>query len=121
MSNETQELYNIINSIVDKKFNTSNLVTPVKSATVISYNSSTGYAVVNFPSDTTNVSLINLSGQNLNTGDIVEVTIKGNNMTNAYISANRNNTSVCTGASGTFTTANGKTVTVVNGLITSIE
>jgi hypothetical protein len=90
--NEAKIHLDIMKNIAEDVIKDSN-IPMIKSATVASYDVTSGYAIVTFPSDSAQVSLRNLSGQLLSTGDIVEVILKNNSLTNSYIIGDRNNTS----------------------------
>ena len=89
-------------------------------AKVISYDSTNNIAVVNLPNDNQNVSIYNLSGQLVSANDMVVIYYDGADISKGYIIGDISNRSVAKGATGSFTSANSKTVSVVNGLITSI-
>jgi hypothetical protein len=93
-----------LNSLIDariKKILSSVKYLKKKVATVISYDNS-GITVVNFPNDTTNVSVYNLSGQLLTVGDTVVVYLEnGSNLSTGYILGDIKNTSSSISTAGT--------------------
>ena len=116
--NDSKGLKDLINRNINDYLNNSRY-SKLSFGIVVSYDSLTDIATITYSSDSlTEISLSNISNQVLSAGDNIIILQYGITQENAYIIADL--TKLANGTSGSFTTNDGKTITVTNGHITSI-